>query len=369
MASLSFKHIYKGYSGNHTAVKDFNLEVEDKELVVVAGPLGSGKTSILRMIAGLEEISQGELSIGDSIINDVEPKDRDIAMVFQNYALYPHMSVYENMAFGLKLKKLSKEDIDRKIREAAKLLDIISILDKKPKSLSVDQKHKVALGRAIVREPKAFLLDEPLSNIDSKLKVKLRTEISKLHKNLDATFIYVTDDSVEAMALATRIVVIRDGVIQQIDTPLNIYNNPENLFVAGFIGSPQMNFVDAKLAEKSNRILVVFGEEVIVLPEDKSKVLKEKGYVGKEVIFGIRTENIRTDAEFIEQHRDGEIKAVVDLVELTGADTMLYLSNGKASLTVKIEGISTVKVGDKIKIALDESTIFIFDKETEITIV
>jgi multiple sugar transport system ATP-binding protein len=364
MASLSLKHIYKVYTGNVTAVKDFNLEIEDKEFVVFVGPSGCGKSTTLRMIAGLEEISQGELYIGDRLVNDVAPKDRDIAMVFQNYALYPHMSVYENMAFGLKLRKMPKDEIEKKVKEAARVLDIEHLLDRKPKALSGGQRQRVALGRAIVREPKVFLLDEPLSNLDAKLRAQMRTEISKLHKRLQTTFIYVTHDQTEAMTMGTRIVVMKDGLIQQVDTPQFIYDHPTNIFVAGFIGSPQMNFVDAKLVEANGKVAVAFGDDKIVLPEDKTVVLKDKGYVGKDIIMGIRPENLdeATGSE------TAIIEATVEVTELMGAETYIYLAKGKANFVARVNGTSKVKAGDKLKVSIDTSKIHIFDKETEITI-
>lgn len=368
MANLSLKHIFKIYPGNVTAVKDFNLEIEDKEFIVFVGPSGCGKSTTLRMIAGLEEISQGELFIGDKIVNDVAPKDRDIAMVFQNYALYPHMSVYDNMAFGLKLRKVDKAEIDKKVKEAARILDIEHLLERKPKALSGGQRQRVALGRAIVREPKVFLMDEPLSNLDAKLRVQMRTEISKLHKRLQTTFIYVTHDQTEAMTMGTRIVVMKDGVVQQVDTPQHIYDHPANIFVAGFIGSPQMNFIDSKLVEKDGKLLVVFGEDTVELPEDKAKVLKEKGYIGKDVIMGIRPENLDDGADFIATHSKAIFNANVEVTELMGAETYIYLSKGKSNLVARVNGSSPVKSGETIKIALDESKIHIFDKETELAV-
>ncbi|MBR6602414.1 MAG: sn-glycerol-3-phosphate ABC transporter ATP-binding protein UgpC, partial [Clostridia bacterium] len=271
MASLSLKHIYKKYPGGVTAVSDFNLEIKDKEFLVLVGPSGCGKSTTLRMIAGLEEISEGELFIGDRLVNDVAPKDRDIAMVFQNYALYPHMSVFDNMAFGLKLRKTPKEEIKRRVEEAARILDITHLLDRKPKALSGGQKQRVALGRAIVRYPKVFLLDEPLSNLDAKLRAAMRTELTKLHKSVGTTFVYVTHDQVEAMTMASRIVVMKDGVIQQVDTPQNLYDKPCNIFVAGFIGTPQMNFIDGKLTKKNGEVFFTFEESVTIkLPADKT---------------------------------------------------------------------------------------------------
>ena len=278
MANLSLKHIYKVYPGDVTAVKDFNLEIADKEFIVFVGPSGCGKSTTLRMIAGLEEISKGELYIGDRLVNEVEPKERDIAMVFQSYALYPHMTVYDNMAFGLKLRKVPKDEIDKKVKDAAKILDIEHLLDRKPKALSGGQRQRVALGRAIVREPKVFLMDEPLSNLDAKLRVQMRTEISKLHQRLQTTFIYVTHDQVEAMTMGTRIVVMKDGIVQQVDSPQEIYNNPANIFVAGFIGSPQMNFIDGTIKEEGGKYFACFQSEKIEMPMDKARLLKEKGY-------------------------------------------------------------------------------------------
>lgn len=368
MANLSLKHIYKVYSGNVTAVKDFNLDIEDKEFIVFVGPSGCGKSTTLRMIAGLEEITEGELYIGDKLVNDVPPKDRDIAMVFQNYALYPHMSVYENMAFGLKLRKIPKAEIDKKVHEAAKILDIEHLLDRKPKALSGGQRQRVALGRAIVREPKVFLMDEPLSNLDAKLRVQMRTEIAKLHKRLQTTFIYVTHDQTEAMTMGTRIVVMKDGVIQQVDTPQNIYDHPQNMFVAGFIGSPQMNFIDAKLEEREGKVILAVNGDIIAMPEDKAKVLKEKGYVGKDVVMGIRPENIDDKEEFIMEHKDAVIETDVEVTELMGAETYLYLKKGNSNITARVDGSSGARVGDKLKVALDTSKIHIFDKESEKTV-
>ena len=268
MASLSFKHIYKKYPGGVTAVSDFTLEVKDKEFIILVGPSGCGKTTTLRMIAGLEEITEGELFIGDRLVNDIAPKDRDIAMVFQNYALYPHMTVFDNMAFGLKLRKTPKEEIKRRVEEAARILDITHLLERRPKALSGGQKQRVALGRAIVREPKVFLLDEPLSNLDAKLRAQMRTELTKIHQKLGTTFVYVTHDQVEAMTMATRIVVMKDGLIQQVATPQNLYDLPVNVFVAGFIGTPQMNFVNCRLEKEKGTedLYFVFGQNKLKLP-------------------------------------------------------------------------------------------------------
>jgi multiple sugar transport system ATP-binding protein len=369
MASLSLKNIYKVYSGNVTAVRDFNLDIEDKEFIVFVGPSGCGKSTTLRMIAGLEEISQGELNIGDKLVNDVAPKDRDIAMVFQNYALYPHMSVYDNMAFGLKLRKVPKAEIEKKVKEAARVLDIEHLLDRKPKALSGGQRQRVALGRAIVREPKVFLMDEPLSNLDAKLRVQMRTEISKLHKKLQTTFVYVTHDQTEAMTMGTRIVVMKDGLIQQVDTPQHIYDHPVNIFVAGFIGSPQMNFMDAKVEEKNGKVVLVFGDDTVVLPEDKAVAVRKGGYIGKDVIMGIRPEDLDDSDEFIAKHPESIVSATVEVTELMGAETYIYLAKGKSNIIARVNGSSKAQVGDVLRLALDTSKIHVFDKETENTVI
>nr|MCR4885414.1 sn-glycerol-3-phosphate ABC transporter ATP-binding protein UgpC [Clostridiales bacterium] len=299
MSSVSLKHIYKVYPGGVTAVSDFNLDIEDKEFIVLVGPSGCGKSTTLRMVAGLEEISDGELYIGDKLVNDVAPKDRDIAMVFQNYALYPHMTVYDNMAFGLKLRKTPKEEIKKRVEEAARILDIEHLLNRKPKALSGGQRQRVALGRAIVREPKVFLMDEPLSNLDAKLRVAMRTEITKLHNRLQTTFIYVTHDQTEAMTMGSRIVIMKDGVVQQTDTPQNNYDYPSNKFVAGFIGSPQMNFFDVHFSRQGDKVYAVFGENAVVVPKDILKRFKDESYLQKEVTMGIRPEDIDDDPEFV----------------------------------------------------------------------
>ncbi len=368
MADLSLRHIYKIYPGDVCAVKDFNLEIEDKEFIVFVGPSGCGKSTTLRMIAGLEEISKGELYIGGKLVNDVEPKERDIAMVFQNYALYPHMTVYDNMAFALKLRKAPKDEIDKKVREAAKRLDIEHLLDRKPKALSGGQRQRVALGRAIVREPKVFLMDEPLSNLDAKLRVQMRTEISKLYQNLQTTFIYVTHDQVEALTMGTRIVVMKDGIVQQVDTPLNIYNTPVNLFVAGFIGSPQMNLINGTVGEKEGKLYCNFGENSILLPDSKAKILKEKGYVGKEVVFGIRPEHLDDDSELIAKNPTAILNGDVEVVERMGAESYIYFKSENNSMTAKVNGSTKFEPNDKIKLYVENENIHIFDKETELRI-
>lgn len=368
MASVKLKNVYKRYPGGVTAVNDFNLEIEDKEFVILVGPSGCGKTTTLRMIAGLEEISEGELYIGDKLMNDVAPKDRDIAMVFQNYALYPHMSVFENMAFGLKLRKVPKDEIKRRVHEAAKILDIEHLLDRKPKALSGGQRQRVALGRAIVREPKVFLMDEPLSNLDAKLRVQMRTEIGKLHQKLQTTIIYVTHDQTEAMTMGTRIVVMKDGYIQQVDTPQTLYERPCNMFVAGFIGSPQMNFINAKVEKRGDEIHLIFGKDDIKLPEGKAKKLEGTDYIGKEVVMGIRPENIHDEAMFIESMPDSIVEAKIELVEMLGSETFLYMVIDDVNFTARVNPRTKAKAGDVIKVAFDANKIHLFDKDTERTI-
>ncbi len=369
MASLSLRHIYKKYPGGVTAVSDFNLEVKDKEFLVLVGPSGCGKTTTLRMIAGLEEISEGELFIGDQLVNDVAPKDRKIAMVFQNYALYPHMSVFENMAFGLKLNKTPKEEIKRRVEEAARILDITHLLDRKPKALSGGQKQRVALGRAIVRNPKVFLLDEPLSNLDAKLRAAMRTELTKLHNRVGTTFVYVTHDQVEAMTMATRIVVMKDGLIQQVDTPQNLYDSPCNIFVAGFIGTPQMNFINGTLVKKGEDVYFNFEENSIKVPAEKANNPALKDYIGQEVVVGIRPECINDQESAIAAMPDSTIETYVDVTELMGAEIYLYLQTGETTLTARVSSRSTSRAGDTIKVAFDTSRMHIFDKDTERCIV
>ena len=368
MASLSLRHIYKKYPGNVVAVKDVNLEIKDKEFIVLVGPSGCGKSTTLRMIAGLEEISEGELYIGDRLVNDIAPKDRDIAMVFQNYALYPHMSVYDNMAFGLKLRKVPKDEIKRKVEEAAKILDLEKLLDRKPKALSGGQRQRVAMGRAIVRNPKVFLMDEPLSNLDAKLRVQMRSEIASLHNRLKATIIYVTHDQTEAMTLGTRIVVLKDGVIMQVDSPQKLYNEPNNLFVAGFIGSPQMNFVDAVCKVEGEKVTLSFENTTVILPPAKAKKLADGGYNGKTVVMGIRPEDIGDSEIEIEAHKDAAFETDVTGYELLGSEVLLYFKVAGASMTAKVDSRTTARMGDHIKMAIDPEKIHVFDKETELTI-
>ena len=368
MASLSLQHINKTYPNGFEAVKDFNLEIEDKEFIIFVGPSGCGKSTTLRMIAGLEEITSGTLKIGDKVMNDVEPKDRDIAMVFQNYALYPHMTVYDNMAFGLKLRKVPKDEIDKAVREAARILDLEKLLDRKPKALSGGQRQRVAMGRAIVRNPKVFLMDEPLSNLDAKLRVQMRIEISKIHQRLGATIIYVTHDQTEAMTLGTRIVVMKDGVVQQVDTPQNLYQKPGNLFVAGFMGSPQMNFLDAQIAEKGGDLIAKVGEYDIVIPAAKAKVLKDGGYVGKTVVLGIRPEDIHDSQMFIEASPSVPMTSTVKVYELLGAEVFLYFDVNGTQITARVDPGTKAKTGDPVKFDFDMEKTHFFDKDSELVI-
>ena len=368
MASLSLQHIGKKYPNGFEAVKDFNLEIEDKEFIIFVGPSGCGKSTTLRMVAGLEEISSGNLLIDGKRVNDVEPKDRDIAMVFQNYALYPHMTVFDNMAFGLKLRKVPKAEIKKKVEEAAKILDLDKLLDRKPKALSGGERQRVAMGRAIVREPKVFLMDEPLSNLDAKLRVQMRAEIASLHQRLGATIIYVTHDQVEAMTLGTRIVVLKDGIIQQVDSPQKLYNEPDNLFVAGFIGSPQMNFLDAVCKAQGDKVSLVFGENSVVLPPAKAKKLIDGGYNGKTVVLGIRPEDIDDSQIALETHKDSVFGTKVTGYELLGSEVLLYYNINGSNMTAKVDSRTSARLGDSIKLAMDIEKVHVFDKETELTI-
>ena len=388
MASLSLKHIHKIYPNGFEAVKDFNLEVEDKEFIIFVGPSGCGKSTTLRMIAGLEDISDGEFMIDGKIMNDVEPKDRDIAMVFQNYALYPHMSVKDNMAFGLKLRKTPKHEINKKVADAAHILDLEELLDRKPAALSGGQRQRVAMGRAIVREPKVFLMDEPLSNLDAKLRVQMRTEIAALHQRLGATIIYVTHDQTEAMTLGTRIVVMKDGIIQQVASPRELYNRPCNLFVAGFIGSPQMNFINADCVADGEDIYLEFDFYKVKLPTAKAAILKEQGYVGKQVVMGIRPEDIYESEHEKAKYPDSQIEVKINGYELLGAEVLLYFNLlnekpgemqrqftddayanvKKVQFTAKVGSDTAARYGSRITVALNPEKIHVFDKETEMVI-
>ena len=366
MASLSLKNICKKYENGFEAVKDFNLEVEDKEFIIFVGPSGCGKSTTLRMIAGLEDISSGEFKIDGKLMNDVEPKDRDIAMVFQNYALYPHMTVFDNMAFALKMAKVPKDEIKAKVEEAARILDLEKLLDRKPKALSGGQRQRVAMGRAIVRNPKVFLMDEPLSNLDAKLRVQMRTEISALHNRLGATIIYVTHDQTEAMTLGTRIVVLKDGVIMQVDSPQKLYNEPNNLFVAGFIGSPQMNFVDATVEVAGDKATLVFGEFKVELPAAKAKKVIEGGYAGKTVVMGIRPEDISNEEENLAKWPN--INSIVTNNELLGAESMVYYTIAGTNMSARVAASTNAKYNDPITLAINPDKVHVFDKETELTI-
>ena len=370
MASLSFQHVYKKYDGGVVAVSDFNLEVADKEFVILVGPSGCGKSTTLRMLAGLEDITEGEIYIEDRLINDVLPKDRDIAMVFQNYALYPHMTVRDNMAFALKLRKMGRDEINRRVSEAAKILEIEHLLDRKPKALSGGQRQRVALGRAIVRDPKVFLMDEPLSNLDAKLRVQMRVEITKLHHRLKTTFIYVTHDQTEAMTMGTRIVVMKDGFIQQVDSPTELYDNPVNTFVAGFIGMPPMNFINAVINVEGSDVYISFENVTVKLPE-RYAVEEVMERDGQEVIFGVRPEAITDEATFVTDHPETAFVADVDVVEMLGAETYLYVTvNGALPLTCRVDPTTSQStVGQAVDLAIDTNRIHIFDKDTEQSII
>ena len=361
MADVTLKHVYKVYEGSVRAVNDFDLEIKDKEFVVFVGPSGCGKSTTLRMIAGLEEITAGQLYIDGELMNEVEPKNRDIAMVFQSYALYPHMTVYDNMAFGLKLRHTPKEEIDKRVKAAAEILEISELLSRKPKALSGGQRQRVALGRTIVRNPKVFLLDEPLSNLDAKLRVSMRSEITKLHEKLKTTFIYVTHDQTEAMTMGNRIVVMKDGFVQQVDTPIALFEDPSNLFVATFLGSPQMNILEAELFLDGKTLkakLNGLDNVVVSFPEIKAKQLANKKYIGEKVLLGIRPEHVRPN--------EGDLNVYVDVVEHLGDESILYtkMENRKEPLIVKIPFNSKMHANEDIKIAFDMNHVYLFDAET-----
>ncbi len=387
MASLLLKDVYKVYQSGVVAVTDFTLDIQDKEFIVFVGPSGCGKSTTLRMIAGLEEISDGELYIDGKLVNTVQPKDRDIAMVFQNYALYPHMTVYDNMAFGLKLRKMPRAEIDAKVKEAARILGLETYLQRKPKALSGGQRQRVALGRAIVRDPKVFLLDEPLSNLDAKLRAQMRTEITKLHHRLGTTFIYVTHDQVEAMTMGTRIVVMKDGFIQQVDAPQKLYDYPANMFVAGFIGSPQMNFFDAVLTGTKDKVYVEFEGHKLLYPKSKSATiinLEEYLNTGKPVVFGVRPEDFHDDEAFKSTSPNTIVNVKVDVVEKLGAETLLYCTFGEeaeveegkikslvetnTTMIAKVDSRSLTEADQKAQLAIDIIHSHLFDKETELSI-
>src|SRR3989339_556462 len=363
MATLSFRNVVKEFPGGVQAVKNFNLEVSDREFIVLVGPSGCGKTTTLRMVAGLEEISRGEIFIDNVRINDVPPKDRDIAMVFQNYALYPHMDVYNNMAFGLKLRKMAKDEIDRRVKEAGEILNIRQFLARRPKELSGGQMQRVAVGRAIVRHAKVYLFDEPLSNLDAKLRVEMRAELNRLHNRLQATMIYVTHDQVEAMTLGDRIVIMLNGLVQQCDTPLIIYDRPVNKFVASFIGSPSMNFLDGHLEKAAAGYRFGFGDNHIKIPEKLNDKIKNHG--GKQVFFGIRPEHVY-DAKFAKEKKaDDTIVGTVEVIERLGHEILVYLSISGQKLILKEDAHSKAEVGEKMEISFNYDMIHVFDKETE----
>ena len=367
MASVKLEKVTKIYNNKVVAVKDVSFKVNDGEFVVLVGPSGCGKTTTLRMIAGLEEVSSGYIYIDDKVVNDVPPKDRDIAMVFQNYALYPHMTVYENMAFGLKLRKYPKSEIEKRVREAARILEIEHLLDKKPKELSGGQRQRVAVGRAIVRKPKVFLFDEPLSNLDAKLRVQMRTEISKLHQRLGATMIYVTHDQMEAMTMGDRIVVMKDGVVQQIDTPLNLYNYPKNKFVAGFIGSPSMNFLTGKIVQEDGLWFYEDGDGVkLQIPPKFYEKLEN--YIDKEVTFGIRPEHIY-DPDITPGVKGSRVKVTVDVVEPMGNEFYIYFTTPTAQCVARIPAAEEIPVGVKKTLVFDMEKAHFFDIETEESII
>ncbi len=367
MAKVTLKNVSKTFPGGVQAVNNVELEVEDKEFLVLVGPSGCGKSTTLRMVAGLEEITEGEIYIADTLVNDIPPKDRDIAMVFQNYALYPHMSVYNNMAFGLKLRKFSKAEIDRRVDDASSMLGIKDLLGRKPKELSGGQRQRVAVGRAIVRKPKVFLFDEPLSNLDAKLRVQMRAEISKLHTRLQSTMIYVTHDQTEAMTMGDRIVVMKDGFVQQVDDPLHLYGQPVNKFVAGFIGSPPMNFTDGKLVKENSHVYFHGGRFKVKVVDDMIPKLSE--HIGQEIIFGIRPEDIY-DRLFVGQSSpDNTIKSNVEVVEPMGSEVFLYLNTGLNTLTARVDVHTQASVGQELEFVFDMAKIHFFDKDSEETIV
>ncbi len=370
MSTVTLKNINKVYDGNVHAVKDFNLHIKDKEFIVFVGPSGCGKTTTLRMVAGLEDITSGELRIDDLVVNDVAPKDRDIAMVFQSYALYPHMTVYDNMAFGLKLRKFSRDEIDRRVNNAAEILGLKPFLHRRPKALSGGQRQRVALGRAIVRDAKVFLMDEPLSNLDAKLRVQTRTEIIKITEKLGITTIYVTHDQTEAMTMASRIVVMKDGLVQQIGSPKEIYDFPNNKFVGGFIGTPPMNFIEGKVLEDGffecgdHKV----GITRIKVPTPKFNMLKEQKYIDKNIVLGIRPEDIHDENIVLDTYKDAILNLKIDVAELLGAETLLYSAVNTQPIVARVNARVDVHMGDTIQLAFDMNKCHFFDMETEMRI-
>ncbi len=367
MSTLSLRNINKVYPNGVQAVFDFNLEVEDKDFVVLVGPSGCGKSTTLRMIAGLEDITTGEFYIGDKLMNNVNSKDRGIAMVFQSYALYPHMSVYDNMSFGLKIRRMRIEEIDRRVSEAAAILGLTPYLDRKPRELSGGQRQRVALGRAIVRDANVFLMDEPLSNLDAKLRASTRGEILKLHKRLDSTTVYVTHDQIEAMTMATKIVIMKDGYIQQVGTPNEVYHTPVNMFVAGFMGTPPMNFIPGTVDENGT-FVTLNGKYQIEVPAGKFAKLKAQDYIGKNVMLGIRPEDIHDESEpiFFETYPNAVIEAVVDIAELLGAETNIYATISGSSVIAAVPARDDIKFDSRVKLVLDMNKSHFFDAETEV---
>lgn len=359
MADINFNHIYKRFDGDVTAVTDFNLDISDEEFIVFVGPSGCGKSTTLRMIAGLEEITEGSLYIDDNYINDVSPKDRDIAMVFQNYALYPHMNVFDNMAFGLKLRKFKKAEIKERVENASRILGLEDYLHRKPKALSGGQRQRVALGRAIVRNPKVFLMDEPLSNLDAKLRVQMRSEIIKLHQRLKTTTIYVTHDQTEAMTMATRIVVMKDGFIQQIGVPRQVYLYPENMFVGGFIGSPSMNFLEGRLRDRH----IWFDNQMAMkIPKERLNEIKE--YEGNRITMGIRPEDLHDEEEFLETMQESKANVTIDLAEITGSEAVLYTKIGDQDVTAVVNPRSNINQGDNLELGFNMNKVHFFDPES-----
>jgi multiple sugar transport system ATP-binding protein len=362
MASVTYDHVTKRF-GDVVAVNDLDIQIADKEFLVLVGPSGCGKSTALRCLAGLEEVTEGHVIIGERVVNDVAPKDRDIAMVFQSYALYPHMSVYDNMAFGLRLRKTPKDEIDRRVKEAAQDLGIEMLLDRKPKQLSGGQRQRVAVGRAIVREPRVFLMDEPLSNLDAKLRVEARAMISRLHHRLETTFIYVTHDQVEAMTMGMRIAVLRDGILQQLDTPQNLYDKPDNMFVAGFIGSPAMNFFDATLVGTREEMYVDGGTFKVKLPPGKAASVAD--YLGKEMVFGVRPEDIHDRQYAPPGITAAPLKAKVDVTELMGNEIFVYLLTGQKTFIARIDPRTQARIGQDLDVVMNIDNVHIFDRQTE----
>ena len=368
MASLYLKNLSKTYPGGVTAVRDFSLEIKDQEFLILVGPSGCGKTTVLRMIAGLEEISAGELSIDDRLVNDVAAKDRDIAMVFQNYALYPHLSVYDNMAFGLKLRKIPKAEIRKNVQEAARILALEDLLKRKPKELSGGQRQRVALGRAIVRKPKVFLMDEPLSNLDAQLRTQMRIEIAKLHKNLQTTFVYVTHDQTEAMTMGTRIVVMRDGLSQQIDSPQAIYDQPVNMFVAGFLGSPGMNFLEVLIIEENGCIFAKLADALLPVPTAEGQRLKEQGYLDREVVLGIRAEHLCGSGDFLDRYPECALRGRLEFSELRGAETYHYVRIDGREVVVRVSPELRAETGQEVGAGFTMAKAHFFDQESGLNI-